>query len=191
MTASDWISLTAALIQGLPAAAVAYVAYSGLRTWKYQVKGREEYECALNLLRSTDRLLCSMRAYNIPPGNTTDEEGFLKVFGKHLEDVGAARAEFETCGREARIHWGTEDADEALRPMRECHAEYAAKIGEYRFVRFCSDQPEEERGPRLSDLQRFLYLWYTDVEREDPFHKKVNDAASRVEELTRPRMLLS
>ncbi len=104
----------------------AWVAVSGLSTWKRQLKGQTEYALARRLMTGVLRVRNKLRAVR----EHGPFEDMKNTLGERLQAVDEAWVELETGVLEAEALWGY-TAGQMLSKLRQCHGELAAGVLEY------------------------------------------------------------
>jgi hypothetical protein len=116
----------------------AYVAFSGLSTWKLQLKGKAEYEIARallkNALQARDRLQAVRNPF-FPPGQTQEEsfESMRRAFEERFRHFDNAAEQLEVSILEAEALWGDE-ARAIFEEFRKVSVELAGRVREYLWV---------------------------------------------------------
>ncbi len=185
----------------LAAAAGAGIAFVGLRTWRKQMIGKEEYELARRFLRSvfeTRDAIYTVRHPFISLGETAaalKEKGMEeKEGGEKISSRGRDAAVYESRWKliqsamsnlkvetlEAEVLWGNEVRD-ILKPLQSCVSKLNNSLSSY-LSRDLPQKPEE-----MEKLDDIIY----GVRKESPsagFSKDIDEAVNKIEAYIRPRL---
>lgn len=201
------ISAVANSLTALAAVGAATVAALGLATWREQLKGRTQYDLARRMLRKTYRLREAVRAARSPmifggemavAAQETEEgqvemwqgaldekdDAVAAVYDRRWKRVAEIKSDLETDAFEAEALWGSEQTDEALKPLRDFHGTLFALMGEHVMrLRGGIHAPDAERGRAIR--RRFL-----GGSEEDDLGNELDEAIKSVEEFLRPHLEL-
>ena len=124
-----------------------YIAFSGLRTWRKELKGKSEYQKAKDVLKAVYRVKDGFRAVRSPaiysyeyPKEMCDDWGHLKrehqyegtvhVYQTRFKILDDAFRELEEQNLDAQVEWGNE-FEEVIKPLRLCRIELLLAVQDH------------------------------------------------------------
>ena len=129
-----WIDPVSNVIVAVGAIVAVVIAYRGLQTWRDQVRGKSEHDCARAFLASILHFQEAIRATRFP-GMYIDpespEEGEAQGFQDRVRRLDEVMSEMRHSGIEADVLWGSEKVKAMLAPLIECYGELTTSIREY------------------------------------------------------------
>ncbi len=179
-----------------------FIAVSGLRTWRKELKGKSEYEKAKQILRAVYRVKDAFISVRSPviysyeyPKDMRDELGNLKdgsrydgtihVYNKRFEVLNKTFVELEDQTLDAQVEWGQQFHNDIVK-FRICRGQLLSAIQEYTD----SLRPGYRRTAGTEPLfEPMSYLYYVG---EDSQHDKllplINEAVKLYENRLRPHI---
>lgn len=200
-----WAELFSKFAPGAAALFAAWVARSGLQTWRRQLRGQAQYELARRVLRAVLRvrdLMDGVRSPMItagefaaayeaagenPPEILSDSRGTQLVYDRRWQTLSAAMTELQSELVEAEVFWGKALRDDEV-TLRKCYAELFSAVSMH-----LRAQASKHVGESLSQVVenqfRTLYKVHSD---EDPdlFGNRIESCVTRFENQLRPHLRL-
>ncbi|MGR3985038.1 MAG: hypothetical protein OD817_07305 [Gammaproteobacteria bacterium] len=177
---ADFFSAAEGTFVSIAATVTAVAAVYGVRTWKRELEGKENFEAARNLLRATYKVRDAIAACRDIIGKEQRE----------IKPVVVARQEFDHAATDAEVFWGDKVIAKA-RAIRSCVSSLHYAIN------FCAAEQESVTKYRERDsefAERMDYIVMSgprdtpDGMAENPFSKKVEKAVAEIEYLARPHL---
>jgi len=190
---SSAVSTIKDIILGVVAIFGAVVAVKGLSAWRQQLKGTNEYQIAIKVLKaifslrdaisnSRERLILSAEMADRPrlEGEDPREAEVLDeahAYHKRLQSVRGAHSELHLAELEALTLWG-QTAREALEPMYKAVNDLFATYSTF----FEADLLRARSGDRRAETLREMHKTLFRAPDNDRFGKTIEDAVKAGEE---------
>jgi hypothetical protein len=193
------------LVAPLCAISATRIAYSGLQTWRRQLHGTAEYECARRLYRSVLKVretIENLRAPLVTPSETDaafkdagidlhrepfkrDDRWFGVVYSRRWSPVSKAYTEFTAELLEAEVLWGSEvRAPEA--DVRGCLNDLLGAI-EFFVEMSGSTESDADTLKTRQDARAVVYRRYRG-EVKDDFGQRLDRCVTAYEQILRPHL---
>ncbi len=185
-----WISPASNVIVAVAAVVTACAAIWGLQTWKRQVRGQAEYECARRLLASIRQVQYSFESARSPLGFAYEGEGQSGMFDDRRRIMDEAFREIRTHGIDAEVFWGSERIQGLLNPIAKCCMKWKMCVRRYCQLDTQYSRPHLRRvmPPEVAqEYERLGQIVYGQT--DDEFHNQFVDAVSEAESFLRSKMM--
>ena len=198
-----WLGDSKEQIVSISAVIGVFIAVSGLRTWRKELKGKSEYQKAKDVLKAVYRVRNGFMIVRSPwmdgseyPKDSFDEYGQLKkgsefdahlyAYQNRLKSLEEAFAELESQTLDAQVEWGKEFIGVII-PLRRCRHELVVAIQNHLQAKkpFGGRElsPEERK-----DIRPKLYYVGENEPKLDPFTIQINQAIEGFEKRLRPHI---
>jgi hypothetical protein len=198
----NWLGDSKEQIVSISAVIGVFIAVSGLRTWRKELKGKSEYQKAKDVLKAVYRVRNGFMivrspgiyAYEYPKEMLNDSgylkseceyEGTLHVYQTRMKFLEDAFRDLEDQTLEAQVEWGKEFQNVII-PLRKCRGELVIAIQDFlesKKVGRMHESTSEERKDRRSKL------YYVGENFElDSFTPEINTAIESFEKKLRPHI---
>jgi hypothetical protein len=199
----NWLGDSKEQIVSISAVIGVFIAVSGLRTWRKELKGKSEYQKAKDVLKAVYRVRNGFMVVRSPwmdaseyPKECFDESGHFKEgseFEAHLyayqtrmKNLEEAFTELENQTLDAQVEWGKEFVGVII-PLRLCRHQLVVAIQNHLQTRKTYGgrelSPEEKK-----DIRPKLYYICEDDPNIDPFTTQINQAIEGFEKRLRPHV---
>jgi hypothetical protein len=201
---AQWIGLIKYVLLSIGAVVGIYVALRGLTAWQRQLTGNVEYDLARRLMKAAYKYINAMNNIRNSVQGATEIQEALEEYGSKEENLASGEGtravymrrwnQFTEVGSaldvealEAKVIWGDIVKDK-LDAFRSCTLEMHTAIQRY----------VAEGGPKLQRTDLEKKLWRDtlnilmpggDLDGPDTFAKKLQDAVSGIETLTRKHLV--
>ncbi len=199
---AEWISVGLSAVLAVAAVCGVWIARQGLKTWKYELRGRAEYDLARRLLLGAyavrDALwLARTSAFfqygpvTRPTGDDPDDRArhrreLTEMFYRRLEDVQEAQASLDADLLEAEVLWG-EQLKGPSSMLRDCSGKHKFAVAHY-----VHDAGGCAEKPRLPEKQRQalreIVFCFADKPGEDKHSAAVEAAVNAFKDVLKPRI---
>ncbi len=200
-----WADIVNKLLTGVAAIGALYVAWSGLHTWKRQLRGQAEYDVARRVLRAVLRLRDEFAVVRSPvisggefvaafkgagleppePVELVGVKGQELVYERRWKRLIEASTELEAEVLEAEVLWG-----QAIRApeliLRRLRAEIYSAVRMYMDL-LSSPRPSESLSQVVHEQERILYQAGSPG-KEDEFGGRIEAAVKSFETILRPHL---
>ncbi len=200
MTVLQIITLSKDIIVGVAAITAAIIGFLGLRIWKWELKGRSEFELAKKLLRAVYRVNEAFKHVRNPfimafeyPEDMTDHIGHLKKEHEHKGNVhvyetrwkvlGEAFVKLEELSLDAQVEWGSE-FQESISSLRSRKMELNRAILSH-LDSLIPGNGAVLSGNELIENKKILYFMPNESE-HDTLTPKIDEAIDKYEKKLRP-----
>lgn len=156
------------------------VAYSGLNTWRTELKGKSEYQLAKEVIRAVYDVREAFKHVRNPaiyryeyPEVSTDHTGTIKqgheyeayahVYETRWKKMNEAFAELEERFLDALVEWGSEHQD-TIKPLRVCRAQLQLAINDFLERKKYPEEPNWKNPEQRREEDSRLYYHGADTE---------------------------
>jgi hypothetical protein len=199
----NWLGDSKEQIVSISAVIGVFIAVSGLRTWRKELKGKSEYQKAKDILKAVYRVKNGFMVVRSPwmdsseyPKECFDENGYFKKgteFEAHLyayqtrmKSLEEAFVELENQTLDAQVEWGKEFVGVII-PFRLYRHQLVMAIQNHLQTKKLNGgrelSPEERK-----DIRPKLYYICEDDATIDPFTAQINQAIEGFEKRLRPHI---
>jgi hypothetical protein len=198
-----WLGDSKEQIVSISALIGVFIAISGLRAWRKELKGKSEYEKAKEILKAVYLVrerFKTVRAVGINsyeyPGNLCDGldgrllpqfeyEGTSYAYQQRMKVLDESFNELEHKTLDAQVEWPN-DFENVIAPMRFCRVRLMFAI--YNFVESKRDKSRRILSqPEIDDLRLTLNYMGENVQ-DDTFTTQINNAVALYERKLRPHI---
>jgi hypothetical protein len=196
MTLHDWteiISIIKDVVVALAAVFAAFVAFSGLRAWRRELKGKSEFTRAKEVLKAVYRVRYAFWDVRNPaiwqyeyPKDMCDSDGRLKkensyegrlqVYEKRWKNLENAFNQLKEQHLDAEVEWG-HDFQDVIEPLLKCQGELMVAIQQYLEPHSDRTVPDENQSKWSEIVHR---------SRNDKFTQQIDAAIQEFEKRLRP-----
>jgi hypothetical protein len=201
MTIIEIISISKDILLGSAAIITSGAAVMGLKRWKFEIKGRAEFEIARNLIRTTYKLREDIKncrssftssyeypdGYRVPLGKHTakeEAEAIAYIYKNRWEPIRLSLQEFDTHSLEAEVLWG-KNIRIQTDTLRQCINELLVSIEDY-----ISIKASDEHGIKNNDslVKETYAVIFRGKNNENEFSKRIFDSISEIEGTVKPHL---
>lgn len=199
---AEYTTVIQNVVLALCGIATVVIAYSGLTTWRKELKGKSEYAKAKEVLKAVYKVRRGFMIVRSPAiflyeypehmvaeyGGLKSEfkyEGFAHVYETRWKVLSEAFQELEDQTLDAQVEWGSA-FEEVIAPLRTCRIELQIAVQELLSAR--KDPIERQRLTPEQRTEQDRIIYNTGKDSANKFTGKINDAIRHFEEKLRPHI---
>ena len=197
----DFVGSSSDQITAVAAAAAAFFAYRGLRSWQHQMKGTAEYRLAKELMKAVYRVREAFMhvrnpaifSYEYPqemldtwgyPSSALQAEATEYVYNNRWKRLHEAFVTLEEKNLDAQVEWGSQYS-EVIKPLRKCRVELQLAIRDIVDGLKPNAKPSTEAA-KERDAKSVIYHIDPDSP-DDRFTPEIEEAIRQFENRLRPK----
>lgn len=174
MTSLEFWSLVPDYLTAIAAIAAFFVAWLGVDTWRRQLIGQHEYDCARRLMKNAYEWERTLKRLRLPFDNPIELEKMLDEYGSELD----------VAFLEGRVHWG-DSFFKLKQPILDCANKWS--LSKKQLERFCNRENPNPRDDQEYDRLSPIVNMNSD-DGSDEFSKQIRAAVAGLEEFVRPHL---